>query len=233
MLQLNLLPDVKVEYLKSRRMRGLVMSISLLLIVGSVIAVLLVGSYAYGVQKKQLSDLNKSIQDNVAQLNGIDNLDQILTVQNQLTTLDSLHSAKPAMSRLYVFLPQITPTDVQVSNLDVDFSTSTMHIQGTARTVEAVNQYVDTIKFTTFTTQEDTENAKKAFSSVVLTKIGVTAKGADYTIDFSFDPQIFDINTQGVTLTVPKITTTRSQLTVPDALFKVELPVVAPGGSSN
>lgn len=232
MIQINLLPDVKIEYLKSRKMRAMIMSISVLVIIVSLGIVLLVGAYAYGVQKKQLSDLDNSIKKNVAQLNKIEDLDKILTVQNQLTTLDKVHSEKPAITRLATFLPQITPQDVQISALSVDYGNSTMEIKGTANSAEAVNKYVDTIKFTTFTVNNDPSTEKKAFSSVVLSKVSISASKVDYTIDFNFDPQIFDITLESVNLTVPKITSTRSDLTIPNPLFKVELPIVQSGATN-
>ena len=227
MIQINLLPDVKVEYLKSRRMRRLVMGGSFIAIIASFAVVGFIASYAYGVQKAQLASANSSIQKSTAEIKKIENLDKILTIQNQLKTLDSVHAAKPAMTRLFTFLPQLTPTDVQIGDLNVVFETSTMELKGTAKNVESVNKFVDTIKFTTFTVDNDPSTSKKAFSSVVLSKIGVSNKGAEYTIDLSFDPKIFDITVKSIELTVPKITTTRSQLTVPDALFKVELPIIS------
>ena len=233
MIQINLLPDVKIEYLKSRKMRGLVMSIGILVIVASITVVAFTAAYAYGVQKKQLADLDKSIKQNVASLNKIQDLNKILTVQNQLTSLDAIHSRKPAMTRLFTFLPQITPQNIQISALSVDYANNTMQIKGSGSSVEAVNKYVDTIKFTTFTTNNDPATSKKAFSSVVLSKISISTSRVDYTIDFNFDPQIFDITLQSVELTVPKITSTRSDLTVPNSLFKVELPTVTQSGTTN
>ena len=224
MIQINLLPDVKVEYLKSKRMRRLVMGGSLIAIIASFGIVAFIGSYAYGVQKAQLASLNSSIAKSTAEIKKIDNLDKILTIQNQLKTLDEAHSGKPAMTRLFTFLPQLTPTDVQISDLGVTYETSAMTIKGTAKNVESVNKFVDTLKFTTFTVDNDPNSSKKAFNSVVLSKIGVSPKGVDYSLDLNFDPKLFDITVTSVELTVPKITTTRSDLTVPNALFKVELP---------
>lgn len=224
MIQINLLPDVKVEYLKSRRMRRLVMTGSFLAIIVSLGILAFISSYVFGVQKALLANLDKKIATSTTAIKKIDSLDKILTIQNQLQTLDTVHEQKPAMTRLFTYLPQITPTDVQVSDLSIKFEGSTISLRGNANSVGAVNKFVDTLKFTTFTTGGDPATSKNAFSNVVLTKIGVTSKGAEYGVDFAYDPAIFAISTDNVVLVVPKITTTRSQLNVPDPLFKVEQP---------
>jgi len=219
MIQFNLLPDVKLEYLRAERTRKLVVSIASLVTVAAIALLLLLVSVTV-LQRKHLSDLDKDIKNESSQIEGQTDLSKILTVQNQLGALTNLHNSKPSVTRLADFLGQITPTQAAINNLSVDFGQHTLTITGTADTLATVNQYVDTLKFTTFTAGGS--DSKSAFSSVVLTSFGLTQHEADYTLNLNYDQTIFDI-TQDVKLTVPNKVTTRSEVEQPADLFKLPI----------
>jgi Tfp pilus assembly protein PilN len=213
MIQFNLLPDVKVEYLKAQRQRRLVFSVSIIV---SVLAVVLLGLlYSYdGLQKKHLNDISTDIITASTKLKSEPNINGILTVQNQLESLTALHQGKPAVTNLFTYLNQVTPTSCSIASIAIDFTADTMTLSGNANSLSAINQFVDTLKDTTYTTTDNT-TATPAFSNVVLSSFGVTAAGGGssatnaYDIDFSYDPTIFDI-TKTVTLTVPNQVSDRS-----------------------
>jgi len=223
MIQLNLLPDVKIEFLRTTRNKRLVIGVSIVVIVVSVAVLLLMVSIAYGFQKKNLSDLNKDISTYNAQLKNTPNLDRILTIQSQLNSLTALHETKADGTRLFPFLTQLTPAAASISQLDLDVPTTTMTIQGTATSLDVANTYIDTLKFTTYqqVTADGTADgeAKKAFSNVVLKSFSRSDTGASYTITCLYDAKIFD-NTSAVKLTVPKIISSRSLTEQPTDLFK-------------
>jgi len=220
--QLNLLPDVKLEYLKTNRTKRLVYSVSMIVIISSVAITLLLVSIAYVFQKKNLSDLNKDIANYKQQLENIPDLSKILTIQNQLNTLPGLHEQKAVAARLFDYIPQITPSLAGITQLDVDFDESTMTITGTAPQLDVANTFTDTLKFTTYhmtnTTDEDQTNTK-AFSDVVLTQFVRNSSGATYTITLKFDPVIFDSGS-AVKLSVPKIVSSRSSTEQPTEVFQ-------------
>lgn len=233
MIQLNLLPDVKTKYIKAQRTKRTVL-LSTVIISGAAIGiVLLLASVVYGAQKLQLNNLNNDIKDKTAEIKSVESLDKILTIQNQLKALPGLHSEKPVISRVFVFLPQITPTDVNIANFDLKLDDSTMTFTGTAKDLILVNKFVDTLKFTKFTTDTETDvaNAKPAFNTVVLSSFSRSDKDASYTVTLKYDPALFSAQNKTVTLVVPKITSTRSETERPTNLFKEQAP--APTGSTN
>ncbi|MEI6237558.1 MAG: hypothetical protein WCP03_03095 [Candidatus Saccharibacteria bacterium] len=222
MVQLNLLPDVKNEYIKSQRKKRLTI-LSAIVVSGSVLGiVLLMVSYVYIGQKLQLSSLNSNIKKNSAELQKINDLNKILTIQNQLDSLTGLHEQKPVTSRIFGYLPTVIPSDVQISSLNVNFAEESMDITGTTGSLGSVNKFVDTLKFTNLSIDQNT-GEQRAFSKVVLTSFGVTNQQATFIIMLKFDPLIFSSQAKTVSLTVPKITSTRSQTEQPSPLFK-ELP---------
>jgi uncharacterized membrane protein YciS (DUF1049 family) len=226
MIQLNLLPDVKTNYIKSQRTKRSVLLATFVISGVAIGVVLLLASVVYGAQKLRLSSLNNDVKDKTAQLKKVDNLDKILTIQNQLGALDALHADKPVTSRIFTFLPQITPTNVSISTYSISYEDSTMQFSGTANDLIAVNKFVDTLKFTNYKISGSDES-KPAFSSVVLTTFSRNDKNTNYTVSLKFVPDLFSAKNATVTLEVPKITSTRSETERPTNLF------VQPTGSTN
>lgn len=224
MIQLNLLPDVKLEFIKAQRAQRLAFTIAFIASAVAITLLVILLSLT-GLQKKHLNDLSKDIEDSTAKLQKQPQIGKILTVQNQLESLTQLHDQKPAAPKLLEYINQVTPTQVDITSLTVDFTLQTASITGTADALSSVNKYVDTLKFTTYTTQDD-QTSKPAFSNIVLSSFGLGDGGgsksnphpANYTITLSYDTAIFD-TTQKVTLSVPNLISTRSE-SQPADLFK-------------
>ena len=115
MIQFNLLPDVKLDYIKAQRTRKLVFSMSFI-VSACAIALLVLLLSASALQRKHLSDLSNDISKESKTLRAKSNIDTILTVQNQLDSLTALHDAKPAAGRLSSFLNALTPATVSISS---------------------------------------------------------------------------------------------------------------------
>jgi len=219
-VQFNLLPDVKMQLVAAQRKRNLAVSMALLISSIAFVIFLIMLITVDVVQKKQLSDADKSFASYSKQLSSTPNVAQVLTVQNQLQTLVGLHQQKHVVSRLFTYLPQVTPTNVHIGQFSIDFSQNSIQISGTATSQQATNTFIDTLKFTTYKVN-DQDQAKSAFSSVVETSFGTDNNGASYSLTIQFDPTLFSNNLGGKTpvLTVPKLTTTRSVMDDPANLF--------------
>jgi hypothetical protein len=200
----------------------LVVSIACLVTV--VCLVLFVALYGYVdiSQKHHLTDLSSDITADSTQLASNGNLNKVLTIQNQLQTIPQLDNEKPVVTRFPSIITELTPTTASISSLDVNFTTNTFSITGTASSLSDVNQFIDAIKFATYSVTGSSV-AKPAFSTVVLSSFGyssVTSNGqpANYIITFDYNPAIFSAASD-VTLTVPQQATTRSVLSQPTDLF--------------
>lgn len=230
-LQFNLLPDVKQEYLKTERTKKNVIMISLIASSISFFLLLFMITTVYVVNHKHLDDADKDITKYSKELKEIPNLDKILTVQNQLKSVADLHANKHVASRLYTYLPQVTPTNVCLGKVAVDIVNNSITANGTAESLKAVNTFIDTLKFTTYKLDNETKNA---FPSVVESQFGLqndkgtpgvggasTACGgkpalATYGLTVQFDPALFS-NTANIKLSVPSNYTTRSILDNPSS----------------
>jgi Tfp pilus assembly protein PilN len=229
-LQFNLLPDVKQDYLKTQRTKRTIITASIIATAIALFIFILMLTTVYVINKKQLSDANKEINKYSSQLKAIPNLDKTLTVQNQLKSLSGLHANKHVVSRVFNYIPQVTPQFVCFGKLSVDTTQNTMIIEGTSDSQKSINTFVDTLKFTKYQV-DNKDTGKNAFTSVVESQFGVDTSGqgqtqcdnkaapASYQLTVQFDPTLF-LNSANVALTVPQgLVTTRSVLDNPSNLF--------------
>lgn len=211
MIRLNLLPDIKKEYLKTQRFKRLFVVGSLVTSLAFVTLAILLALFVFGVQRLQLSQAQSDIDSSLSQLQSIEDLDKIVTIQKQLEALPGLHQAKPAADRLFVYLGSIVPTDVSLSKADF-FLTGDLvgaEITGSAPDPKSVNVFVDTLKNAEFT-YEGAESSIRPFTSVVLADPAVEDDEVVYRINIKFDPLLFDNTLSGAKLSVPNITTSSS-----------------------
>ena len=217
MIQLNLLPDIKQEYIKAQAVKRLVISASFIASAIALFVLVLSLASVYVIQRKSIHDLGADITAKSSELKNTDNISDILTVQSQLNSLSSLHMQKPVASRLFGYLSQVTPTQATISDLKVDYTQSTMAISGNAPSLDVVNTFVDGLKFTNYTIKGSSAT-QVAFSTVVLASFSRSATSATYSITLSFDPVIFNV-ADDVTLTVGNSQSATQQ---PSIIFKKE-----------
>ncbi|MGH7157365.1 MAG: PilN domain-containing protein [Candidatus Saccharimonadales bacterium] len=215
-VQFNLLPNVKLDYLKAEHSKRRVFVISVI-VAAVAFAIFLVTFVTVDIiQKKQLTNADNTATTTTQQLKGMAGLAQIVTVQNQLQTLSTLHHNKHATGRLFNYLTQTTPSDVKIGSLSLDFSTNTLAISGTASTQAAVNTFIDTLKFTTYKIGSQA-NSLNAFTSVQESSFSIATNSVNYSLNVQFDPQLFSSNVPAVPkLSVPSLTTTRSVIGDPN-----------------
>lgn len=226
MIQFNLLPDVKIQFMKAKRLKRTITLVAVITTGACAVILMALFSVVLIAQPNRLSSLDKSIKSTLSEIKNTGDINKILTIQNQLTVIDKLHSEKPSTERLPLYLTQITPKAVSVQTFSIDYAANTIDVTGQAPSFEEMNKYVDTLKFTTIDKGDGAATNPKAFSQVVLSSYSINEKGAGFSVKFNFDPIIFASNQTKITLVVPKITSTRSETERPTDLFKVnETPV--------
>jgi Tfp pilus assembly protein PilN len=213
-VQFNLLPDIKLEFNRNQHIKRVVYGIAAIA-TGIALVIFVFSFFTVDVlQKKLLSDAQGDINKYSNQLKQVDDLDKILTIQNQLNALPGLHQQKHYASRLFGYLPQLAPSNLNIGKLNLDTASNTIEIDGTADTVETINKFIDTLKFTSYTASTNQSAQKHAFSNVVLTKVDRNDKISSYTVNASFDPSLFAAD-KTVQLIVPNEITTRSVINTP------------------
>jgi hypothetical protein len=236
MVQLNLLPDIKLMYIKAARTKRAVIIIVTIISIAVIAVIALFSAYTFGVRGNHLSNVSKDISTAKAELENTEDIDKIITIQNQLNSLPGLHDSKPKATAVFGYLSQLTPEDVAVNDLEVYFVDGSISIAGEAKTLADLNEFMDTLKFTDMiieplvaevsgaeateanatTTEEPSATAetRRAFKEVVLSSFAVEKGVATFEIDFKFDPLVFS-NTQKISLKVPNKYSTRSETEKP------------------
>lgn len=224
MIQVNLLPDIKLQYLKSQRVKRL-------FIVGSILAAavfaavaILVGLWV-GAQRLHLSGVQNDIDQTVEQLKAEADLSKIVTIQKQLERLPELHNAKLAMHRLFDYIGIVVPNEVSLNTLELDAGNAlSMEIRGRTTDIKMVNVFVDTLKNANFRYGEGFDTEVKPFNDVRVQTYGLddsssNKEGAAFTVLLVFDSVIFDNKIDNLELVVPSITSSPSVTERPGNLF--------------
>lgn len=199
MIQFNLLPDVKKEYVRTKQLKRLIISISTVVSVISVVVVIVLFSIVQIAQKKNISDLTEDIKTSNSELQKTEDLSKILTVQNQLSLLPGLHTAKPETSRIFTYLPFVSPQQIKVSVLNFDGKTNLLVVQGTADKIVTVNAFVDNLKAVRYKIEGDSTSQEKKPFTQVSTQLSGDDEKASFKIDITLDPIIFD-NTKDIVM---------------------------------
>lgn len=229
MITLNLLPDIKKEYLKTQRNRRLIITFSAIASGGLAALVVVALVVTKGVQNNHLDNLKTDIDTAVNEIKATEDLNKILTVNSQLDTLPGLHDQKPLPSRMLQYLQVLTPSNVSINELNIDFSEDKTEftLSGLADSLADINVFADTLKNATYTIDQESE-AANAFTQVAVPSYGAVSdsRGSDIGIGFSveaqYDPTIFSVLYPNLKLTVPNITSSRANQETPTLLFDTQ-----------
>lgn len=251
MLQLNLLPDIKKEFLHAQRQRNLVMTIAILVsvIAGAAVIILWIamGSLAFigggidgnGGLRGKIADYEKTIKKNQTDKQ----LNEYLTVQNQLSQIDKLKADIPVYSRLFDYLKQLNPADpngvelstVNVSNGGDNGDSNSIELQGSTATFASLDVYKTTLTRTTIGYSVGADGkivTEPLFSAVAVTSAGLSdndsgGKKVAFTIKLTYNPAAVAVSSANIMLTVPQETTSDADRNAPRAVFNGEQPTDA------
>ena len=232
MIEINLLPNVKRELLKTRAMRNRVISISFL-VGGASIAAVVVLALILGSQIAAEAVQNGVIKDKNDKLMAVEDLNKVVTIQHQLTKINEQHSGKKINSRIFdvvTAVNPVAPNNVSFSDIKVNPESKTITLEGSA-----VNGYsaLETLKKTILNTKVQTTDGDKS-SEVSLTKeikdgdtsFGENSEGKkvlQFSFSFEYAEELLaPANNGTVSVLTPtgKVDVTDSRQGIPDSLFK-------------
>lgn len=201
MIQFNLLPEVKKEYVKTKRTKKMIMSGAIVASIVSVGVVVLLYSIVQFGQKKYISDMTEDIQQVTSDIQSTPNLEQILTVQNQLGLLTGLHEAKPETSRVFDYVAFVTPKEASIASMNIDTVGMTLKLQGKADSIATVNKYVENLKAVTYSVEAESTGAaaKLPVYSAVTTQLSGDNESATFSFSMTYDPTIYN-NTKDIVM---------------------------------
>jgi hypothetical protein len=230
MIEINLVPDVKQELIKAQRIRATVISISVIVTIASGVILVLLASYVFGVQTVRSALADSEISSKNKELQSSQDLSKILTIQNQLSNISALDSAKNIDSRIFVVLAAIlppAPNSIQISDLAVDNVEGTITIQGQTSGFTALEVFKKTISGTSIEYGEDKNNLENVPMTSQINTSDVTygedasgAKVLRFTLSFTYAEELFQGSLPNHTIRrADKGNVTDSHLGLPQSLF--------------
>lgn len=212
MIEINLIPDVKQELLKAQRVRGVVISSSIMTSIVAVGLVVLMATYIFGVQATRGIILDRQIEEKGQALSEVEDLSKILTIQNQLSTISSLNEKKLMSSRIFDVVSAITPagdSSVSFSQInvvplitddggeEVTSGGGKIELDGQTASYEAMEVFKKRIASTSFEYKEGDEKKTVQLASNIST--GEISYGEDatgnkvlrFTLSFQYAPELF------------------------------------------
>jgi len=231
MIEINLVPDVKLELLRVRRNRTAVVSASILISLISGGIVVLLALYVFAGQTLAGRSLDGTIDEQSKKLSSVEDLSEMLTIQSQLTQLSATHDNKTVTSRLFDLISTTIPegkNKIAVSNIDLNIQDSVITIEGQAENgYEALEVYKKTLAATKFSYSVENEKQDPILIASDIQDLdrsfGDGERGQSilrFSLSFAYVPELFAPTSQkGIIISPNKQNATDSAKGVPKSIF--------------
>lgn len=151
MIQINLIPDVKRDLLRANAMRNWVIFLSIVVGVASIVVIVLVAGIL-GAQSITSEIQKKEIKDRFQELSNIQDVNETIIVQNQLSEISNLRNSAPNISRILrqiiVAIKTGGDNEVRYSQINYDPASRTLTIEGQAKAINATDSFKKAINET-------------------------------------------------------------------------------------
>ncbi len=232
MIELNLIPDVKLELLKARKQQAMVISGAIIvsIVVGSIVTALAL--YVFGAQTLVSKTADDDTTRLMSDLQSVKDLEKTLTVQQQIASIDTQQNNKLISSRMLDVLTATIPSDknkVKITTANLNTEDKTIVIEGEAENgYEALEVFKKTIADTEFSYLKEGE--KKPTTSPLITSIsdsersyGENAEGKRvlrFKLVLSYPDELFMPASKSININPPASgNATDSSNSVPTSLF--------------
>lgn len=132
-VQVNLVPDVKQELIQAERQRNRVIATAAIVTLGALGFLAFLAMTAFVGQTLLLNNADNKISDEFKKYQDNEGIDEMITLQNQLSKIDSLHDKKPISSRLFTMLTVVIESEanqIKVSRMEYKSDTGEIIIEG-------------------------------------------------------------------------------------------------------
>ena len=143
--EINLVPDIKEEMIKTLKLRNLIFFLCIVVAIASVGITAIAGAIMGG-QQLALTSKQTTIDNLSNKLNSYSDLDDFLTIKDQLDDISTLTSNKQVLSRTFNFLSALIPTgadSITISELNVNLANDTPSFTFDAQANAGTEPYID------------------------------------------------------------------------------------------
>ena len=122
--EINLVPDIKEEMIKTLKLRNLIFFLCIVVAIASASITAIIG-LTMGGQQIAINNKKSTIDNLSSKLNSYSDLDDFLTIKDQLDDVNKLTNNKQVLSRTFNILSAILPTgadNITISELNVNLA---------------------------------------------------------------------------------------------------------------
>lgn len=208
MVKINLLPDLKLEYLHSQQTKRAVIVGSALVSISGIALLILFFVYVQVIQPQHRANIQTDIDSAVSQMSQVPDGVKMVTTQGALEQLPALQDKKNITSRLFGYIKSFTPRTVSYTEVRLDLETNTLSFTGVTKDLKQANILANNIKSAELSyKQNDSQQKMKPFSKVVFTNLGRADSTNEkdlvsFQVDFQVDPIMFNQSLEDIKITV-------------------------------
>lgn len=235
MIEINLVPDVKQEFIRAQHIRNGVISAAIIVAIACFGALALLSVYVFGAQAWRDTKADENITAGIQKLQSVEDLDKALTVQNQLSSISSIQDDTELNSRLFDTIATVTPTGenaVVISKFSMDSESGTITIEGRSKYgYRALDAFKKTILATKFTYETEGSSDKKSVTLTDSITDGNRSFGEDdsgqrslqFEFTFEYSSELFSRDSRNAEIVGPERTNaTDSALEIPRSIFSTD-----------
>lgn len=244
--QINLLPDVKINLLKARMQRNVMISVSVLVTVvcGLIMFILTSTLTTLAVVKTVADGKIKDYSTKITKEQKTGELNEYMTIQNQLEQISKLKKTQEQFSLLFDYLAKLNPTgsnNMTINSFHVNglvpgraygssTASGTIIIQGKTSNYASLNVIrltMEKAKLHYRITGDDKEHVDQMFKEVSVSNAAVSSdysgRGSQsksmgslaFTLTLKYNPIIFSYNINNTSIEVPTETISDSRDNAP------------------
>jgi hypothetical protein len=230
MIEINLIPDVKQEFIHAQKMRNFAITASMLTGLAAVAVVVILG-LLLGAQALHETLARGEVDTQFKKLQSVENIDNVLTIQNQLSKISEINNSKTVDSRLFDVLTAVSPAapnDIKVASVQLNPVDKVLTIEGSASNGYAATEtFRKTILNTKLESTVDGQTTSFPLAEDVLLGETSYGEGADggkvlrFTLSFTYATGLFDNSFRTLRIVTPTtaVDVTDSRTRVPETLF--------------
>ena len=221
MIQINLLPDIKIKFMKTKRTERIVVFVCGIISAVSIIAIIVLYLTVDVFQKNHLNSVASQIKSESSSIKNDADVNKIITIQQQLKSLPSLYSNRNNPYEIFNILQQSTSKGITISTFNINYQTGALTFGGSADNLLDGNVFYNQLLYSTYSLEKGAQ--QPLFGGVTISGLSgssssSTASGAsiNYTVKATVPVALFKTGAN-VAISVPNKDVTQSTLNQPSA----------------
>jgi len=221
MIQINLLPDVKLKFIKTKRTERIVVFVCAIISAISIVSIIVLYLSVDVFQKNHLNSVANQITSESTTIKNDADVNKIITIQQQLKSLPALYANRNNPYEIFNILQQSTSKGITISTFNINYQTGALTFGGTTDNLLDGNVFYNQLLYATYSLDKGAQ--QPLYGGVTISGLsGLTSSSAtnnapiNYSVKATVPVALFK-NGASVVISVPNKDVTQSTLNQPSA----------------